>query len=450
MMLCDFVTCSTDNLADSLAKSSPATSDQAKDNGTNGRRRNRFVIVGNGIAGTTAAEQIRKADDSAAITLLTDEPYPLYNRIALPPFLKHKIAPAKVTIKSVAWHEAARIDLRLSTRVVKVVPEERAVLLASGEVLAYDVLLIATGGRPRQLPGAEGLANVYNFQTLDDARAIDAQIERSEQAVTIGGSYIAYELTEAFRARSLQTTWLMRGPHFLRWILDPEGGRLVDAIARAHGVRVVHGVDIAEVRSLSGVPREVIATDGQVFPADFVGLGVGITRNVDFLAGSGIATHEGIVVDEYLRTNVPNVYAAGDVAEYYDRHVGRHILMGTWDNATTQGKVAAANMLGAPTPFDDVPTYSTTLFSSRIMAFGATPDTTPNVEALAWVDPDAENYRRLFFSGERLVGGVIIGQRKGFAQMVEMIRERAPIAVEERVRLLELGLEAGTGYLSAA
>ncbi len=410
----------------------------------------RFVIVGNGIAGTTAAEQIRKADDSASITLLTDEPYPLYNRIALPPLLKRKIAPAKVTIKSAAWHQERHIDLRLSTKVVRVVPAEQAVLLESGEVLPYDVLLIATGGRPKPLPGTDGLAHVYNFQTLDDAKAIDAQIERSEQAVTIGGSYIAYELTEAFRTRGLETTWLMRGPRFLRGILDPEGGRLVDAIAREHGVRVVHGIDIAEVRGEGGVPQEVVATDGQVFPADFVGLGVGITRNVDFLAGSGIAIYQGVLVDEYLRTNVPNVYAAGDVAEYYDRYVGRHILMGTWDNATTQGKVAAANMLGNPTPFDEVPTYSTTLFSNRIMAFGATPDTIPNAEAVAWVDPDAQNYRRLFFDGERLVGGVIIGQRKGFPRMIEMIRERTPIGAEERVSLLELGLEAAAGYVTAA
>jgi NAD(P)H-nitrite reductase large subunit len=397
----------------------------------------RFVIIGNGIAGTTAAEQIRKGDPSAQITLVTNEPYPLYNRIALPPFLKQKVTQQKVMIRSLAWHEERAIQLLREETAVRVCVAEREVHLASGKVLPYDVLLIATGGRANPLPGAAKLRNIFNFQTLDDALAISAQIERSRHAVVVGGSYISYELTEAFRARGLHTTWVMRGPWFLRRVLDAEGGALVDRIAAHHGVEVIHGAEVAEVRGKDGEVREVVTTNGRVLPCELLGVGVGITRNVEFLEGTGIAiTGGGVMTDEFLRTSVPNIFAAGDVAAYFDRYVGGHITMGTWDNATNHGKVVGQNMLGAYIPYDDVPTYSTTLFHNRIMAFGATPESNPEVESVVWLDEASESYRRLFFHGERLVGGVIIGQRKGFPKLLDMIKQRTPVHPSERAKVL--------------
>lgn len=401
----------------------------------------KYVIIGNGIAGTGAAEQIRKGDASASIKLITNEPYSLYNRIALPPFLKQKITQQKVMIKSVAWHQERGIELLLGQTVVRVCPEDQEIYLASGEVLPYDVLLIATGGRPNPLPNADGLENIFNFQTLDDALAISAQIERSQRACVVGASYISYELTEAFRSRGLHTTWLMRGPRFLRRVLDEIGGALVDRIAEHHGVEVVHNVEVAAVRGRDGKITEVVATNGRTYPCDLLGVGVGITRNVDFLQGSGIATRTAVITDQYLRTNVPGVFAAGDAAEYYDPYVGGHIVMGTWDNATNQGKIAGQNMLGAEIPYDDVPTYSTTLFHNRIMAFGATPESNPGVESVVWLDEASESYRRLFFDGERLVGGVIIGQRKGFPKLIDMIKQRTPVAPDEREQVLRQTLQ---------
>ncbi|HUX88506.1 MAG TPA: FAD-dependent oxidoreductase [Chloroflexota bacterium] len=398
----------------------------------------KYVIIGNGIAGTTAAEQIRKADSHASIKLITNEPYSLYNRIALPPFLKQKINRQKVTIKNAAWHQERSIDLMLETTVTRVYPQSKEVHLHTGHVLPFDVLLVATGGRANPLPGAGNLENVFNFQTFDDAIGISEQIDRSTNAVVIGGSYISYELTEAFRSRGLNTTWLMRGPHFLRRVLEEEGGALVDRIADKHGVQIVHGVGIKELRGRDGKVSAVIASDGREFPAELVGVGVGITRNVDFLAGSGIETNLAVKTDEFLRSNLPDIFAAGDSAEYFDRYVGDHQVMGTWDNATNHGKVAGQNMVGGNVPYDEVPTYSTTLFHNRIMAFGATPESDSELESVIWLDQATESYRRLFFHGENLLGGVIIGQRKGFPKLIDMIQKRTPIARADREALLTL------------
>jgi len=192
----------------------------------------RYVIIGNGIAGTGCAETLRKLDPTCQITLLAEEPYPLYNRVSLPPFLKLQAPESKVLMRTRERHEQNRIDLRLETRVTHVCVAERTVVTHTGKEWPYDALLVATGGRPNRLPVPGGdLHGVYNFQTLDDSKAINQRILEARTAVTTGGSYIAYELTEAFRARGLHTTWVMRGPRFLRRTLDAEGGRIVDAIA---------------------------------------------------------------------------------------------------------------------------------------------------------------------------------------------------------------------------
>jgi NAD(P)H-nitrite reductase large subunit len=398
----------------------------------------RYVVVGNGIAGTGCAETIRKADPNASITIVAAEPYPLYNRIALPPYLKRKVAEQKVNIKDLAWHERMNIALLRETVVASVHPDEHAVALADGRILPYDALLIATGSRANGHP-CPGCGGVYNFQTLDDARAIDARIERATSAVAIGGSYIAYELCEAFNQRGLQTTWLMRGPWFLRRVLEEEGGALVDRIAEHHGVRVIHGEEVAAFESSPGGELCAVVTDGgQRIEANLAGVGVGVRRNVEFLAGSGVETRTGVVTDERLRTSAPDVYAAGDCAEFFDPYWGTHNVMGTWDNAVDQGRLAARNMMGGDEPFDEVPAYATTLFDSRIVSFGANLEIDPELESRHRIDPVERTYRRLFFRGEKLVGGVIIGDKRGRQKLVEIVKTRIDVPPAERGALLEI------------
>jgi NAD(P)H-nitrite reductase large subunit len=397
-----------------------------------------YVVIGNGIAGTGCAETLRKADPSARITIVAAEPYPLYNRIALPPYLKRKVAEKKVIIRDLAWHERMNIELLRETVVASVHPDEHAVTLQDSRVLPYDALLIATGSRANAHP-CGCCRGVYNFQTLDDARGIDARLEQARAAVAVGGSYISYELCEAFSQRGMATTWLMRGPWFLRRVLEEEGGALVDRIAVEHGVTVVHGEEVDGFETSPDGELTAVVTDrGRRIEAELAGVGVGVRRNVEFLAGSGVETRTGVVTDEKLRTSAPDVYAAGDCAEFFDPYWGTHNVMGTWDNAVDQGRLAARNMMGGDESFDEVPAYATTLFDSRIVSFGANLEVDPDLESHYRIDQVERTYRRLFFRGEKLVGGVIIGDKKGRQKLVEMIRERVDIPREERRALLEL------------
>ena len=186
----------------------------------------RFVIIGNGAAGTYAAEQLRKDDAACEIVMIDDEKYTLYNRVSLPRYLRGVLFEQRVYVRDLEWHNKLRIELRLETKVTQVNFEDKTVALEPGGELSYDRLLIATGGRPNPLtvPGAAKAPSVFNFQYFDETKAMVAKIPESKVAVILGGSFIGYELTEAFAFRKLETHWLMRGPWFLRRALDEAGG----------------------------------------------------------------------------------------------------------------------------------------------------------------------------------------------------------------------------------
>jgi len=392
-----------------------------------------FVIIGNGVAGTTAAEHVRKNRPEAEITILAGEPYPLYNRVALPIFLKGKVQEKNVMMRTREIHEQRGICLRLDTWVSAVSPEEGTVLTAAGHEVPYDRLLIATGGTPRplEIPGAH-LHGVYQFQTLDDTKALIARCEESRSAVALGGSYIGYELAEAFSHRGLHTTWVMRGDRFLRRLLDVDGGHVVDLLARDRGVEVVYEDWVNEIHSDNGVPKSVSTHDGKSFSADMVGYGIGLRYYTELAESIGLEVRKAIITDPCLQTSIPGIFAAGDVAEFYDVIINTHNQMGTWDNAASHGRLVAQNMLGKELVYTEVPTYVTTMFGSRLSVLGLTPESHPELEREVQVNFATRKYRALFFYEGRLVGAVIIGILKGRRKIEEFIKARQPVAGDRR------------------
>jgi len=404
----------------------------------------RYVIIGNGVAGTTAAETLRKNDPNCSIHLLTNEPYPLYNRVSLPRFLQGVIVEQKVMIRDFAWHEQRNIQLVTETMVTGVHTDERVVVTDTGQHLPYDALLIASGGwaNPLRVPGAKGTSHIYNFVTLDDTKTIIAKMLESRTALAYGGSFISYELCDGFAVRKLDTTWLMRGPYWLRSALDPDGGEVVDNIAKKFGVEVIHGDEIESVIPKNGVPSSVKTKKGREIQTDMIGVGLGITLNTQFLAETPIERRQGVVVDEYLETNVPGVYAAGDVAEFYDPTIYCHHCMGTWDNALAHGRIVAVNMAGGHQPHIDVPTYTSPLFDVNIAVVGTAESDNPALVSIARREPGEkgnENYRKLFFRDNKLVGVLMIGSPKGRKKLVEIVKNQQEIeAASDREALLTL------------
>lgn len=404
----------------------------------------RYVIIGNGVAGTTAAENLRKQDPNCSIHLLTNERYPLYNRVSLPRFLQGVIIEQKVMIRDFAWHEQRNLQLLTETLVTDVNTEEGVVTTDKGHHLPYDALLVATGGwaNPLQVPGAKDTRHIYNFVTLDDTKTIIARMLESRTALAFGGSFISYELCDGFAMRKLDTTWLMRGPYWLRSALDPDGGEVVDNIAKKFGVEVIHGDEIESVVPNNGVPGYVKTKKGRTIQADVIGVGLGITLNTGILAKTPVEVRQGVVVNEYLETNVPHVYAAGDIAEFYDATINQHHTMGTWDNAMAHGRIAATNMAGGHTAYIDVPTYTSPLFDVNIAVVGTAESNNPELTSLARREPGEkgnENYRKLFFRENKLVGVLMIGSPKGRKKLVEIVKNQQAIeTATEREALLTL------------
>jgi NAD(P)H-nitrite reductase large subunit len=389
----------------------------------------RYVVIGNGIAGQTAAEELRKNDADAAIVMIAAERHPLYNRVALPRYLRGQVRREKVLMRTVEDYARQNLEIHFETWVTEIDVKAKVVRTNRGQEFPYDALLIATGGRPKPPPwsGSDEVSQCLGFQTLDDTDAIIEKADTSERVLVMGGSFIGYELAEgvSFRKKA-QLTWIMRGPWFLRYVLDEEGGRLCRQMGEAQGVEFIVGDEVQKFSRNNG-RFHAETVNGKHVDFDLLTYGVGLDYYTEPVRDTGIELNKGIVTDAKLRTNAPDVYAAGDVAVFYDLMVERHNQMGTWDNAEAHGKVAARNMAGADEDFFDVPTYTTTMFGSTLAVMGVTPDVQPDLESVRTFSFEEKFYRKLFFKDDHLVGAIMIGPPKGRKKLIEIMRSRKKI-----------------------
>ncbi len=389
----------------------------------------RYVILGNGIAGQTAAEELRKLDGEASIVMIAAERHPLYNRVALPRYLRGQVRREKVFMRTVEDYVKHNLEIYFETWATEVDVASKIVRTNRDQEFSYDALLVATGGRPKPppWPGCDDISQTIGFQTLDDTDAIIEKADTSERVLVMGGSFIGYELAEGVSYRKkAQLTWIMRGPWFLRYVLDEEGGQLCRQLGESQGVEFITSDEVQKFSRMNG--RFLAETvNGKRVEFDLLTYGVGLDYYTEPVSRSEVKLDKGIVTDSKLRASAPDVYAAGDIAVFYDLMVERHNQMGTWDNAEAHGKLAAHNMAGADEDFFDVPTYTTTMFGSTLAVMGVTPDVQPGLESVRTFSFEEKFYRKLFFKNDRLVGAIMIGPPKGRKKLIEIMRSRQVI-----------------------
>jgi NAD(P)H-nitrite reductase large subunit len=387
------------------------------------------VILGNGIAGQTAAEELRKLEPDSSIVMIAAERHPLYNRVALPRYLRGQVRREKVFMRTAEDYSKQNLDIHLETWATEIDTGAKVVRTNRNQEFPYDALLVATGGRTKPPPwqGSDEVSQTIGFQTLDDTDAIIDKADAAERVLVMGGSFIGYELAEGVSFRKKATlTWIMRGPWFLRYVLDAEGGQLCRQLGESQGVEFITSDEVQKFSRKNGrFTAETV--NGRHVDFDVLTYGVGLDYYTEPVGGTGIELNKGIVTDSRLQTSVPGIYAAGDIAVFYDLMVERHNQMGTWDNAEAHGKVAAHNMTGESEEFFDVPTYTTTMFGSTLAVMGVTPDVQPDLESVRTYSLEEKFYRKLFFKDDKLVGAIMIGPPKGRKKLIEIMRSRRRI-----------------------
>lgn len=387
------------------------------------------VVVGGSLAGLRAAEALRRGGFEGAIRVVGEEPHLPYDR---PPLSKEVLAgewpPERTALTTKERLESLGIEWRAGTRAIALEPAARQVVLASGERLAYEGCVIATGAAPRALPGVEPLEGVHLLRTLDDALAIRAALEHGPRVVVVGGGFVGAEVAATCRRRGLEVTLLEALPTLLGGALDPETGRWLAGLHRDHGVDVRCGARVARLEGEGRVERVRLA-DGGALPADLVVVGIGVAPRTDWLAGSGLELADGVVCDATCATRAPGVMAAGDVARWWNPLFGRSMRVEHWTNATEQGAAAAATLLAAPgeTPvFAPVPFVWSDQLGARIRFAGAAEpgDETRTVAG----SPQEARFLRLYGRAGRLTGVLGVNRARLVAKGRQLLREGVALA----------------------
>ena len=319
--------------------------------------RHRVVVVGGSAAGLTAAETLRRRGYDGVLTLVGDEPHLPYDR---PPLSKQILAgtwePQRIMLRDDQALRALEADLLLGRAAVRLDIAQRRVLLDGGATVRYDALIIATGVRPRRLAGAD-LIGVHVLRTLDDAVALRAELlEHHPRVVVVGGGFLGAEVAAVAREMGLEVTLVEPLPVPMWRQLGGRIGALIRRLHRDHGVVVRCGVGVSRLLDTNGRVTAVELADHSVLGADVVVMAVGATPATGWLAGSGLRVDNGVRCDARCQA-APDIYAAGDVASWYNIHFGTRMRVEHRFNATEQAIAAAGNLLGDDRPFAPVPYF---------------------------------------------------------------------------------------------
>jgi NAD(P)H-nitrite reductase large subunit len=368
----------------------------------------RHVVVGGGTAGLNAILTIREHDRGASEIVLVSAERP-YSRMVLPYYLGRGIAESRVFTLPPARLAELRVKAHVGRRAVGLDAGGNRLTLDDGTHLEYDDLLIATGSSALRapVPGAD-LPGVHSFWTLEQARGVVAHLREGSHVVLVGAGFIAFTILNAILSLKARLTVVEIAPQILPRMVDRTAADMVERWLVRHGVVVRSGTALTAIEDVGG-RKWLRFREGEALPADVAIMATGIRTNLDWLQSSEVRINRGILVDDHLRSSVPNVYAAGDVAESHDLVTGRPALHAIEPTAMEHGRVAGANMAG-----QDVVYRGSLLMNIvevcrlDIASFGAWDD--PMADAFTAVRPERWAYRKLLWRGNRLTGAMILGK----------------------------------------
>jgi NADPH-dependent 2,4-dienoyl-CoA reductase/sulfur reductase-like enzyme len=398
------------------------------------------VVAGASAGGVATAEALRRLGFTGEITMIGNESYLPYDR---PPLSKQvltgELEPNQVLLRSTAQLDELDLRLRLGETATGVDPTRRIVAVAGGQI-GYDSLVIATGVRPRRLPGADGVRGVHFLRTLEDALALKENLQPGRRLVVVGAGFIGAEAAASARGLGVEVTLLEPAPVPLAHVLGDEIGTELAKVHREHGVDLRTGVTVTEVLSEHGRATGVRLADGQVVPGDAVVIGIGSHPNVEWLRGSGLPVGDGLVCDEFSEA-APGIFGVGDVAHWYNPLFGVGMRIEHRTNAAEQG-LAVARALVDPAnrkPFAPVPYFWSDQYDLKLQAYGYLRDH----DEVAVVDGDLGSRRFVAaYRRDGLLTGVVavntapkvlrswrasVAARRPWSEITEGIKQRTGV-----------------------
>jgi 3-phenylpropionate/trans-cinnamate dioxygenase ferredoxin reductase subunit len=387
------------------------------------------VIVGAGLAGAKAAEALREEGFDGRIVLIGDEAEQPYERPPLSKdYLRGESPREKARVHPDGFYVDDEIELRTGTTVERLELDRRAVVLADGERIGYDRLLLATGAQPRRLavPGSE-LDGIHYLRELGDADAIAARLERGGRVVLIGAGWIGAEVAASARQKGLEVTIVERDELPLERVLGRELGRIYADVHRDRGVELIGGAALDRFEGGPAVQRVRLA-DGRVLESDFVVVGVGVEPRTGLAREAGIAVDNGIAVSERLETSVEGVFAVGDVANAHNPFYGRRLRVEHWANALNQPLVAARAMLGKPASYERLPYFFSDQYDVGMEYSGYA---TQWEEVVFRGDPDGREFIAFWLDDGRVVAGMNVNVWDVTDPIQALIRSRRPVGAAQ-------------------
>lgn len=406
-----------------------------------------YVIVGNSVAAVGAIRAIRALDQEGNITVISREKHKAYGRPLISYLLGGLIKEKRMAYLPEGFYQEHRINLLLNSEVTAVDSQARKIVLAGGDAIPYDRLLLATGGDPF-IPPIEGMADkdrIFTFTTWDDAAKLKVISQDISRAIVIGGGLIGLKAAEGLNLLDKSVTVIELADRVLSSAFDRPAGKIVARKMRANGIDVINEESVVRIEGEGAEISGVTLKSGDFIPGDTVVVAIGVRPSAGFLKGSGVEVNRGIVVDNSMATTVEGIYAAGDVAEAADFFSGQKNPMPIWPDAYIQGDIAGTAMAGGSKDYaGGLPMNSIEFFKVSTISMGVTnPKNPDDYEIHSYQDIQNYQYRKIVLQDNRLVGAVLVGSVDRAGIFAGLIREKIDMSPYK-----ESLLQPGFGFVN--
>ncbi len=398
-----------------------------------------YVIIGNGVASLGAIEGIRKHDKVGQITVITEEDIQTYGRPLISYYLGGQVDKKNLHLREDSFYEEHNVDTRLSSRVDSINTETKTLHTTSGQTIPFDKLLIATGGEPiiPQIPGAV-CPGVCSFTSHTDALQIMEQLGSVKSVLIVGAGLIALKAAEGLATRGQNITLLVRS-RLMRAYFDEYASSLLAHYLEDQGINLVFGASPKAILSNAMGALTGLATTAGDLPADLIILATGVRPRIQLAQAASVRVDKGILVDDFMATSNPDIFAAGDVAQATDFLTGSTTVMPIWPSAYNQGFIAGRNMAGAAVSSQGgLSMNSVSYFGLATMSVGlANPENTVDYEIHTANDESRYMYRKLVFQKNTLVGYVLMGDIDYAGMYTGFVRFRIPLENDQKEDLIQ-------------